>query len=147
MSRRVLLLVLAVASAGAIVLAVQTETPEPAEGAAVSLKVAIRYDDRGTRKAATLTCRASGNRATGYLRRRSVRRLCRAARDLREFLAAAPRHEICTEQWGGPDRAHITGRIGSDAIDRRLARTDGCEIADWDRAQPLLPRPRGARAP
>ena len=148
MTRRGLLLLIALASAGAVVVAAQTGMPEPAEAAPVVVKLAVHYDDdRDTRKSATLTCRASGNRATGYLRRRSVRKLCRAARALRRFLATQPRHEVCTEIYGGPDRAYVTGRIGSDRIDRRLARRNGCEIDDWDRAQPLLPRPRGAAAP
>ena len=138
----------ALVAVAAFVAASQTVVPDPADGAAATVRLEVRYDDGGSvRKSATLTCRASGNRATGYLRKRDVRRLCRAARELRAFFVTPPPHEACTEVWGGPDRARVTGRIGGDAIDRRLARNDGCEIDDWDRAQPLLPKPKGAGTP
>lgn len=137
----------AVFAAAAFVLGAQAGAPESADGAA-TVRLDIRYDvGEATTKTATLTCRGSRNRATGFLRRRDARRLCRVARDLRGFLADPPPHEVCTEQWGGPDRARVTGRIGDDRIDRRLARNDGCEIGDWDTAQPLLPKPKGAGAP
>ena len=148
MRRGLAIFAAAAVAVAAFVAASQTIVPDPAAGAAPVVRLEIRYDDgASTRNSASLTCRASGNRATGYLRKRDVRRLCRAARDLRALLANPPRHEMCTEQWGGPDRARVTGRIGGDAIDRRLARNDGCEIDDWNRAQPLLPKPKGAGSP
>lgn len=145
MRRWLAILATAAVAVAAFVAASQTVVTDPAASAAPAVRLEIRYDDgASTRRSASLTCRASGNRATGYLRRRDVRRLCRVARELRGFLANPPQHEMCTEQWGGPDRARVTGRIGGDAIDRRLARNDGCEIDDWSRAQPLLPKPKGA---
>ena len=33
----------------------------------------------------------------------------------------------------------MRGRIGARAVNRRFARRDGCEIADWRRAGLLLP--------
>lgn len=47
----------------------------------------------------------------------------------------------CTEQYGGPDVAHVTGTIGDDEVDTRFHRADGCGIADWELAQALLPEP------
>ena len=134
-------------AAGAFALTGTTDAPDAA-GAAAKVDLRMSYDDdRGTRRSATLRCDRSGNRATGYLKRRSARRLCTAARGLRGFLTSPPKREICTEIYGGPDRAHVRGRIGGDAVDRRFARRDGCEIDDWDTAQPLLPKPRGADMP
>ena len=148
MRRGLAILATAAVAVASFVAASQTVVTDPAAGAGPNVRLEFRYDDGGSlRKSATLTCRASGNRATGYLRKRDVRRLCRVARDLRGFLAEPPQHEMCTEQWGGPDRARVTGRVGGDAIDRRLARNDGCEIDDWNRAQPLLPKPKGAGSP
>ncbi len=147
MTRLAMIVSALVATAG-FVLAAGSGAPEPADGAQPEVRLEIRYDTGGdVKKTATLTCRGSRGRATGYLRKRSERRLCRAARELQGFLATPPQHEMCTEQWGGPDRARITGRIGRNVIDRRLARNDGCEIGDWDTAQPLLPKPKGAAAP
>jgi hypothetical protein len=145
---RIAMLVVALGAAAVFGVAAGTTVPDRAVGMGPNVRLEFRYDDRGSvRKSASLTCRASGNRATGYLRKRDVRRLCRVARDLRDFLATPPQHEMCTELWGGPDRARVTGRIGADEIDRRLARNDGCEIDDWNRTQPLLPKPRGASRP
>ncbi len=145
----VAMLLIALFAAGAFALAALSEPPAPADGAAATVELELTYDDdRGTRRRATLSCRGSTRRATGYLRRRSARRLCGVARELRGFLTSPPPQDrVCTEQWGGPDRAHVTGRIGGDGVDRRLARNDGCAIDDWDRAQRLLPKPRGAQAP
>jgi hypothetical protein len=103
-------------------------------GANVSLTV--RYDDGAHhRHRATLTCRGGSARATGWLAR-SPARACRRARRL----PAAPRPDrICTQIYGGPQTARITGRVGARRVDRRLSRTDGCQIDEWDRMVPLVP--------
>lgn len=44
----------------------------------------------------------------------------------------------CTEQYGGPEEAHVRGTINDDEIDTTLTRTDGCEISRWNRAAPVL---------
>lgn len=44
----------------------------------------------------------------------------------------APEDQICTEQYGGPDEATITGELFGSEIDTVIDRTDGCGIADWD---------------
>lgn len=46
-------------------------------------------------------------------------------------------HNICTEQYGGPETATVTGHMGRDTIRVQFARTNGCEITDWTRAQVL----------
>jgi hypothetical protein len=98
------------------------------------------------RAGATLTCRAGLARATGFLARRSTPLLCRRARVLRAFLASPPDPgRVCTQVYGGPDRALIRGRIGTTSIRRRFGRADGCQIADWTRASLLLPPPTGTR--
>lgn len=118
--------------------------PAGAQAGAVSLN--IRYDDgAGNARRATLTCDGEGSRATGFLRHRNAARLCARAYTLERFLGRAPDNtRACTEVFGGPDRAVIRGNIRGTAVARRFGRSDGCEIADWDRAQRLLPRPVGA---
>lgn len=54
-----------------------------------------------------------------------------------------PPDQICTEQYGGPDRAHITGEIDGQPVDTTIDRADGCGIADWESLVPLLPPPLG----
>ena len=92
-------------------------------------------------KRATLSCTSDSRRATGYLRGRSTRALCTHARRLRVFLDTPPdRNRPCTQIYGGPEKARVTGRIGARTIDRRFDRSDGCQIADWDRMGSLLTR-------
>ena len=53
--------------------------------------------------------------------------------------APLPDDVACTEQYGGPETAHVTGRWGGEPVDLELSRTDGCRIAQWDCLGPLLP--------
>ncbi|TFV65635.1 UNVERIFIED_ORG: subtilase-type protease inhibitor [Bacillus sp. AZ43] len=55
----------------------------------------------------------------------------------------APVEGVCTEQYGGPQTAHVTGRWAGQPVDLQLSRTDGCQIARWDAMGPLLPIPVG----
>jgi hypothetical protein len=55
-----------------------------------------------------------------------------------------PTDQACTEQYGGPQVAEVTGRVQDIAIDARFSRTDGCQISRWERASALLPLPDGS---
>ena len=48
-------------------------------------------------------------------------------------------HRACDQTFGGLETARVTGRIGTRLVKRRLARRDGCEIAEWDALVPLVP--------
>lgn len=52
--------------------------------------------------------------------------------------------EMCTEIYGGPDKATITGTIDGEPVDAEVSRHNGCGISDWDRLVPLLGRPTGS---
>ena len=45
---------------------------------------------------------------------------------------------VCTEQYGGPQTAVVTGWYKGRAVNTSFKRTDGCEIARWQAAAPLL---------
>ena len=107
----------------------------------------VRYSSAANvEHVAHLRCRADSARADGFLRAAGAATACRRARAVAGFLAARPNPKrTCTQIYGGRQRAHITGTIGTRRIDRRLKRTNGCEIGDWQRAVPLVPRvPAGA---
>jgi hypothetical protein len=53
--------------------------------------------------------------------------------------APIPDDMVCIEQYGGPQTARVTGRWHGQPVDVRLARNDGCRIAQWDGLGPLLP--------
>ncbi len=55
-----------------------------------------------------------------------------------------PADRICTQVYGGPERARVTGMVGGRRVDAELSRTDGCEIERWQQLAPLLdPLARG----
>jgi hypothetical protein len=45
---------------------------------------------------------------------------------------------ICTQQYGGPQTAVVTGWFLGRQVHSRFSRTDGCEIARWRAMAPLL---------
>ncbi|MBC3194707.1 subtilase-type protease inhibitor [Pseudonocardia sp. C8] len=52
-----------------------------------------------------------------------------------------PPGTMCTEIYGGPETARVTGTWGDRPVDARFSRVDGCEIARWDALDPVLPAP------
>jgi len=114
----------------------------PAAGSAEPVTLTVTFSRRpGARSVAHLRCRGSRAKADGFLRP-VARRACAHARGVARLLTTGPDpHRACTEIFGGPERALVTGRIGDRRVRRSFKRTDGCEVADWHRAMPLLPRP------
>jgi hypothetical protein len=51
---------------------------------------------------------------------------------LDRLVNGVPADQICTEIYGGPDVAVITGSINNEAIDATIDRANGCGIDDWD---------------
>jgi hypothetical protein len=113
-------------------------TSAPPSGA-VELAV-VYYDGMGAKTSGALTCRGSDRRAEGALDGRApAAELCAQARGIAELLTTTPaKGRTCTQLYGGPETAHVTGTIDGDKVNRRFRRTNGCEIADFTRAAGLL---------
>ena len=47
---------------------------------------------------------------------------------------------MCTQQYGGPETATITGTWQGEPVNSTLSRKNGCEIARWDALKDVLPR-------
>ncbi len=61
-----------------------------------------------------------------------------------QFFTARPSKDvICTQQYGGPQRASITGTIDGTSVLASFALTDGCEISRWEKARDILGAPGG----
>jgi hypothetical protein len=45
---------------------------------------------------------------------------------------------MCTEIYGGPETATVSGTIDGKPVDAHFKRNNGCEIHRWDQAQGLL---------
>jgi hypothetical protein len=46
--------------------------------------------------------------------------------------------KMCTQQYGGPQVAVVTGWLQARRVHSEFSRTDGCEIARWRAMAPLL---------
>lgn len=57
---------------------------------------------------------------------------CRALDASRAPFDPVPAGTMCTQIYGGPETATITGTWRGESVDAAYERTDGCEIARWD---------------
>jgi Subtilisin inhibitor-like len=57
--------------------------------------------------------------------------------------AQVPPGAICTQVYGGPQKAVVKGKIGSQRIWASFRRRNGCEIERWARFSPWLLPPGG----
>jgi hypothetical protein len=64
---------------------------------------------------------------------------CARLQDLADPFAPIPDDLVCTEQYGGPQSAHIAGLWAARPVDLEVTRVDGCHISQWDGLLPLLP--------
>jgi hypothetical protein len=60
-----------------------------------------------------------------------------------KLFAPSRRDTVCTEIYGGPQRARIVGTVGGIRIWTTVTRTNGCEIGRWVRLSPWLLPPGG----
>lgn len=127
-----------------------TPTPAPAPGTSgvsgpASAADAISLDVRGgTREepgtwTRRLTCDNAVVNAEGIDEPAAA---CAAVRSAAGQAALFPDPGlVCTQQYGGPEVAEISGSIGARTLQVTVTRSDGCGIAAWDALQPLLPPP------
>jgi hypothetical protein len=93
----------------------------------------VRVDEDGAKGPETarelkLQCEASSDSGA-----------CRAASGVTDAdLAPTPGGQACTQLYGGPQTASISGTLRGEHVDARFSRRNGCEIARWEHVQPLL---------
>jgi hypothetical protein len=69
---------------------------------------------------------------------------CRSLEELEAPFAPVPPDQACTEIYGGPQTATVTGTFEGEPVDAEFDRTNGCEIARWDAHVDLLVEAGGA---
>jgi hypothetical protein len=106
-----------------------------------SLRIAYWEDGMGARPDAVWTLRCRPARGTLARPGHACLRLAAGGRAL--FAPTSPK-VACTEIYGGPQRALITGALGGVRIWTEFTRTNGCEIARWAKVSPWLLPPGGA---
>jgi hypothetical protein len=94
---------------------------------------------------ATLLCDRGKANGTGYLaERRAAESACEAVgvvANRTRLIDGPDRRRICLQEYGGPQRATVTGRIDKSSVDSTIARGNSCEINDWNRLIALLGPP------
>jgi subtilisin inhibitor-like len=63
---------------------------------------------------------------------------CQRLLALKAPFRPTPRNAVCTQIYGGPAVAHVSGTFKRQRVSRWFRRTNGCEIARWNRVRFLL---------
>ena len=105
-----------------------------AEGA-TDLRIEVWSEGRGGRPTRTFTLRCDP--PGGNLRDAAA--ACRRLAALRNPFAPLPKDVVCTQIYGGPQEALITGRHRGRQVGVLLSLRDGCEIDRWRRLAFLTP--------
>jgi hypothetical protein len=101
----------------------EDETP-----AAPRTDLTVRFDADG-----------SGPKAARTTRVRCPGDDCAAVEGVtRADLAPPPQHQACTQIYGGPETAKVTGTLNGEPVEASFKRTDGCQVTRWLRVQALL---------
>jgi hypothetical protein len=102
----------------------------------VSLRIAVWPEGRGAarpRRDWRLAC----NPLDGSLPHGD--RACYRLATMRRPFAPVPPGTACSQIYGGPQEARVVGTVRGRAVDAAFRRTDGCEIARWNRFDFLFP--------
>lgn len=102
--------------------------------AAAGLTVEVDATGEGATETWTLTCDPTG----GTHPDPQAACLVLGTAEGRAALEPVPMDTACTQLWGGPQTAHVTGTLDGQAVDATFSRSDGCQIARWDALEPLL---------
>jgi hypothetical protein len=78
-----------------------------------------------------------GSSIAGTLPKRAA--ACTKLTQVARPFAPTPMGVACTQIYGGPQQALVTGRFRGKLVRARFSRTDGCEIARWNRVRFLFP--------
>jgi hypothetical protein len=103
--------------------------------ASTDLKVTIWPAGREEGDARTYTLRCGP--AAGSLPRAAT--ACSKLGTLPQPFAPVSRDAVCTEQYGGPQQALVTGRLRGNSVWARFSATNGCQIARAKEVAFLLP--------
>jgi hypothetical protein len=87
-----------------------------------------------------LTCGPAGG--THPAARAACARLVELGGGGRDPFAPVGQDRMCSQQYGGPAKARITGTWHGRPVNTSFDRSNGCEIGRWRAMEPILPTPR-----
>ena len=105
-----------------------------------SLRISFWEGGSGTKPDSVWTLRCS---PAGGTLARPARACTKLAAGGAKLFASFPPDTVCTEIYGGPQRARIVGTVAGKRVWTTLTRTNGCEISRWARVSPWLLPPGG----
>jgi len=114
-------------------------TGEPSDGSAegprIDLTVEVSEGEGAPERTWELTCDPEGGSHP------DAAAACDTLLELgrEQAVGPVPADMQCTQIYGGPQVARVTGTWDGEQVDARFDRTDGCQISRWDALQPLLP--------
>lgn len=105
--------------------------------AATSLSVELMADGEAVTDTWTLEC--DGANPVGESGAPDPAAACAALAEGGTGLFAEPGTDVaCTMQYGGPQRASVSGTVDGEEVDAEFAASDGCQISRWEALSGLL---------
>ena len=105
-----------------------------------ALRVTFWADSAVPTRSVTWTLRCAPARGT---LERPARACTKLASGGAKLFAPTPKNVVCTEIYGGPQRARVVGTLEGRTIHATFSRRNGCEIGRWQRISPWLVPPGG----
>jgi hypothetical protein len=120
---------------------VTPEAGSSASGGSEGTDLTIVVDDGAGKKSTwTLNCGSgAGAAATGTHPDAAAACAALTAKG-KQALPAVPGDRICTQIYGGPQTAEITGTRDGERVSASFSRRNGCEISRWKQLEGLLPK-------
>jgi hypothetical protein len=123
-------------AAALLVLAAACSNSGTAKDASVDLQISVWPDGKGDGKLQRryrLRCNPlAGNLPHGD-------RACYLLVVTPRPFAPVPPDAVCTQVYGGPEVAHVRGRVRGRSVDATFSRADSCQTDRWERASFLFP--------
>ncbi len=108
------------------------------DAGATSLTITAKASADAPADTWTLTCDPAGGTHP------NADAACAALAAATDPFEPTPKDQACTEIYGGPQTATVTGTFKGQPVNASFSRTNGCEIHRWDSLTPLLVLQGGA---
>ncbi len=121
-----------------VLILVATSCSAPQQPSAqTQLKIIFRADGEKVTAQHTLDC--NGEKATNTSTLPDALAACASLEKLTTLVNSSPNPtKVCTQIYGGPQRAQVSGLLRGQAVNLEFSRSDGCLISQWDAAKFLL---------
>ncbi|WP_345440749.1 SSI family serine proteinase inhibitor [Actinoallomurus vinaceus] len=101
----------------------------PGQAGKTRLTITVRDSQTSQPKTRTLTCDPVGGDLPKA--KEACAALATAAATGKDPFAPTPKNVMCTQIYGGPETATVTGTWNGKKVDATFSRKNGCEIKRW----------------